>query len=60
MPNQIKKKYPKIQNEKGNELVNSIKKKRGLALDFVAQANPTQSFTYGMSPLESSINLFFI
>jgi hypothetical protein len=36
MPNQIKKKYPKIQKLKGNELVNSIKKKRGLALDFVA------------------------
>jgi hypothetical protein len=53
-----KKKYPKIKKSKGNELVNSIKKKRGLALDFVAQANPIQSFTYGMSPLESSINFF--
>jgi len=52
------KKYPKIQKSKGNELVNSIKKKRGLALDFVAQANPIQSFTYGMSPLESSIHFF--
>jgi hypothetical protein len=58
MPNQ--KKYPKIQKSKGNELVNSIKKKRGLALDFVTQANPIQSFTYGMSPLESSINFFHI
>ena len=56
MPNQ--KKYPKIQKSKGNELVNSIKKKRGLALDFVAQANPIQSFTYGMNPLESSIHFF--
>ena len=58
MPNQ--KKYPKIQKSKGNELVNSIKKKRGLALDFVAQANPIKSFTYGMNPLESSINFFHI
>ena len=58
MPNQ--KKNPKIQKSKGNELVNSIKKKRGLALDFVAQANPIQSFTYGMNPLESSIHFFHI
>jgi len=59
MPNQIKK-YSKIQKSKGNELVNSIRKKRGLALDFVAQANPIQWFTYGMSLLESSINFFHI
>ena len=58
MPNQ--KKYPKIQKSKGNELVNSIREKRGPGLDFVAQANPIQSFTHGMGPLESSINLFFI
>jgi hypothetical protein len=35
MPNQIKK-ISKNKKLKGNELVNSIKKKRVLALDFVA------------------------
>lgn len=57
MPNQ--KKYQKIQNSKGNELVNSIKKKRGLALDFVAQANPIQSFTYGNKSVGKFNQSFF-
>lgn len=54
MPNQIQKNIQKSKRE--NELVNSIREKRGPGLYFVAQANPIQSFTHGMRPLENSIN----
>ncbi|BAT08292.1 Os09g0440851 [Oryza sativa Japonica Group] len=54
MPNQ-QKKYPKIQQKsKGNELVNSIREKRGPALDFIAQTNHIQSFTHSMSPSKAN------